>query len=357
MNRNPTILPLFLATALSAQTVTVFPDEYAAVSEGPFNSPNLPLADGTSRALCLYEHVDLAIPSGHQITRLGFRQDGTITTMDTGRTLQLEVRMGYSTATAANLGTNFANAYSNTPVTVFGPTAYVLPNLHDTTAPLPGGQLWITLSTPFTYSPGVGENLVVEYLIYGNSGGGTTFNYRLDRADYYSPTLQGPAGCPRAGGGAPVLAVNGLRPGLSYSTSATAGPGNSFSILLVAPGAQLLAPYSLQPYLAGISPACLGQVPLVNPGQLTGVTSAAGALSWSFPVPNNTALYGDLFVAGQAAFFDFFSPGGLVVSNGTQVKIGVQPRTSILYGAGPPATVTTGAVSRNYCPVAFFEYQ
>jgi hypothetical protein len=357
MNRIPIVLPFLLAAAASAQTVSIFPDEYAAVAEGPFNSPNLPLAAGTSRVLCLYEHLDLDIPTGHQITRLGFRQDGTLTTMDAGRTLQLEVRMGYSTATAANLGTSFAGAYSNTPVTVFGPTTYALPNLHDTTAPLPNGQLWITLATPFTYNPAAGENLVVEYLVYGNSGGGTAFNYRLDRADYYSPTSQGPAGCPRSGGPAPVLTANGVRPGLSYSTGASSAPANSFAILLVAPGSQLLTPYSLQPYVAGIAPACQGQVPVIGAGTLTGVTSTGGAISWTFSVPNNTALYGDMFVAGQAAFFDFFSPGGLVVSNGTQVKIGVLPRSSTLSANGPPATLTTGGVTRNYCPVAFFEYQ
>lgn len=324
--------------------------------EGPFNSPNIPFSAGTSRVLCLYDRTDIAIASGRQITKLGFRQDATLTAMDTGRTLQLEVRMGYSTATPANLTTNFANTYAGAPVTVFGPASYVLPNLHDTAAPLANGQLWVTLSTPFTYNPGPGENLVVEYLVYGNSGGGTTFNYRLDRADYYSPTVQGPAGCPRSGGGVPVLTVQPVRPGLSYSTSLATGPGNSFAALMIAPGFQLSAPFSLQPFIGGINAACTGQVALGSFGTLTSVTSGTGTASWSFLIPNNPALYADMFVASQCAIFDFFAPGGLVVSNGAQVRVGALPRTSVINGAGPPATTLTGTVTRNYCPVAFFEH-
>jgi hypothetical protein len=358
MNRITSVFPfLLLPAVLPAQIVSIFPDEYAAVPEGPLSSPNVPFAAGNSRVLCLYDRTDIAIASGRQITKLGFRQDATLTVMDVGRTLQLEVRMGYSTATPANLTSNFANTYASAPVTVFGPASYVLPNLRDTGAPLPNGQLWVTLSTPFTYNPGPGENLVVEYLVYGNSGGGTSFNYRLDRADFYSPVVQGPAGCPRAGGGVPVLTVQPVRPNQSYSTSLATGPGNSFAVLMLAPGLQLAAPFSLQPFIGGINPACTGQVPIGMFGTLTGVTSATGAETWSFLIPNNAALYADMYVASQCAIFDTFAPGGLVVSNGAQVRIGAQPRTSVVNGAGPPATVTTGTVTRNYCPVAFFEHQ
>jgi hypothetical protein len=344
-----------LAASLTAQTVTIFPDEYAAVPEGPFNSPNLPLARGTSRVQVLYEAIDLAIPSGHQITKIGYRQDGTLTTLDTGQTLQLEIRMGYSTTTAATMGTTFATNYVAAPVTVFGPAAFTLPNLHDTANPLPNGRFFINLTTPFTYTPATG-NLVVEYLVYGTSGGGTTFNYRLDRGDFYSPVTYGAPGCPRSGGGIPNLTATPVRPGQSYSTSCTLGPGSSFAILMIVPGGTLQTPFSLQSMVPGIQPTCLGQVSLAGLLQLTGVTGTTGTISWSFPIPNNPA-YADFNWASQAAFFDFFAPGGVVVSNGAHVLTGALPRTTIIAGNGPPATTLTGTANRNYNPITFFEHQ
>jgi hypothetical protein len=356
MNKQLSLLAFaLLAAGLSAQTLSIYPNEYSAVAEGPFNSPNQPLAAGTGRSQFVYEVGDLAIPSGHTITRLGYRQDGTLTTQDTGRTLQLEVRIGYTSLTAATLGTNFANNYVAPPVTVFGPAAFTLPNLREVANPLPNGRFFLPLTTPFVYTPANG-NLIVEYLVYGNSGGGTSFNYRLDRSDFYSPVTYGPAGCPRAGGGTPNLTANGLRPGQTYSTSLATGPGSSFGFLLIAPGTQLLPPTSLQLLVPGINPACTNQVSLVGPTQLSAVTSAAGAASWSFTLPNNAA-WADYYFTSQAAFFDFFAPGGVVVSNGAQVLTGALPRCSYNFAAGPPATAVTGTVTRNYNPITFFEHQ
>jgi hypothetical protein len=354
MNTPCFLLPVLLGGALAAQTTTIFPDEYVAVPDGPTYSPNLPLAYGTSRVQCVYEAIDLAIPSGNQITQVGWREDAQYTTLDPGRILQLEIRMGYSTMTAATLGTNFANNYSTTPVTVFGPAAYTLPDLRDSSNPLPNGQFFITLAAPFTYNPSLG-NLVVEYLVYGNSGGGTSWNYRIDRGDYYSPVTYGPAGCPGSNG-TPTLAAQPTRPGLSYSTNVAHGPGSSFAILVIVPGGQLLTPYSLQTYLPTLQASCMGQVDLASALTMTGITSTSGAKSWSFTIPNSTS-FEDFDWASQALFFDFFAPGGAVVSNGAHVLTGARPRTSILRASGPPALTTTGSVLRNYNPVPFFVHQ
>lgn len=353
----PILIPSLLALSafLPAQTTTIFPDEYAAVNEGPFNSPNLPLAIGTSRVQVVYESVDLAIPSGHQITHLGYRQDRTLTVMDTGRTLQLEIRMAYTAHTAASLTTNFANNLAVTPVTVFGPTTFVLPNLRETANPLANDRFFIPLATPFVYQPANG-NLVVEYLIYGNSGGGSSFNYRLDRGDYYSPVTYGPVGCPHSGNGTPNLTASGTRPGLSYSTTCSSSPANSFGVLLIVPGQALLAPFSLQGFVPAINPNCRGQVLVANAIQLSGTSNASGSASWSFALPNNQA-YADFLWSSQTVFYDFFAPGSVVVSNGAQVLTGAQPRTSILYATGAPLTPVTGTVSRNYNPITFFVHQ
>lgn len=355
MNKTLILSLLASATALTAQATTIFPDEYVAVNEGPFNSPNLPLALGTSRVQVVYEAIDLAIPSGRQITQIGFRQDRTLTTMDTGRTLQLEIRMAYTAHTAASLTTNFANNLAVAPVTVFGPTTFTLPNLREAANPLTNNRFFIPLTTPFVYQPANG-NLVVEYLIYGNSGGGSSFNYRLDRGDYYSPVTYGAAGCPHSGNGTPNLTANGTRPGLTYSTTCSSSPANSFGVLLVVPGQPLQTPFSLQSFVPAINPNCRGQVLIANAAQLTGTTNGSGNATWSFTIPNNPA-YADFLWSSQAVFYDFFAQGSVVVSNGAQVQTGAAPRTSILSAAGAPLTPLTGTVTRNYNPITFFVHQ
>lgn len=61
--------------------------------------------------------------------------------------------------------------------------------------------------------------------------------------------------------------------------------------------------------------------------------------------------------ASLAIRFDFFAPGGVALSNGAEVPIGVRPRASIVAAQGPPASVTTGRINLNYCPVSCFRYQ
>lgn len=353
--RNHILLLPMLAAGLAAQTTTIFPDEYVAIPEGPNNSPNLPLSNGTGRVQVLYEAVDMAIPAGHQITALNFRQDATLTTVDLGRTTQIEIRMAYSDKTAANMTTTFATNLVTTPVTVYGPTTLALPNLRDVANPLPNGLFTIQLATPFTYNPALG-NLVVEYWCYGNSGGGAAWNWRLDRGDYYSPVTYGPAGCPHSGGPTPTLSNIGFRPGQSFSATLSSAPGSAFAVLVLSAGQPLVAPYSLQPYVAGISPACMGQVNIQSALKMTGLTSTSGSRTFSFTVPNTNA-FNDFIWSDQAVMWDFFAPGGLVVSRGAQVLTGVNPRTSILRASGPPGTPTTGTISRNYNPITLFTHQ
>lgn len=347
---------LLLAAGLAAQGTAVYPADYQNVAEGPFNSPNLPLANGTGRALCVYEQWDLPLQPGATITRLSFRQDATLTAMDTGRSLQLEVRMGYTQNTHATLSTNFDANYAAAPVTVFGPALLALPNLRDANNPLADGKVHIDLTTPFVYQPGAGDNLVVEYRIFGNSGGGTAWNYRLDRADYYSPLATGTPGCRHSGGRTPTLTLSPVRTGSSFTASIASGPGNSLALLLIAPGQQLAAPFALDTIVPGIDPTCQGQLPLLGTAALTAFTSGSGTATVSFTIPNQR-VYNDVFLACQAAFFDLFAPGGVAVSNGEQLQIGIQPQSSVLWGAGPPATVTTGSINQRYCPVAFFTWQ
>jgi hypothetical protein len=154
-----------------------------------------------------------------------------------------------------------------------------------------------------------------------------------------------------------VLAVSPVRTGGQFFASISSAPSNSFGVLVMSVGSPLVAPYSLQPFVPGIAPACQGQVPVAGALTLTGITSTSGSLSCLFNVPNQRIPYNDTIVSCQAALFDLFAPGGLVVSNGSQVQIGILPQSSIVWGSGPPASVTTGFSSPRYCPVAFFGWQ
>lgn len=348
-------LPFVLAAAgLAAQTTSIFPAEYTAVAEGPFNSPNLPLAFGTSRVQIVYDQQDLTVPAGASITHLGFRQDATLTTLDSGRALQLEVRMGYTSNNANSPSTTFDSNFDGAPVTVFGPALFQLPNLRDAANPLPNGQFFLPLTTPFVYAP-AGRNLVVEYRVFGNSGGGTSWNYRLDRADFHSPVLAGPAGCPHSGGPTPTLTATPVRVGATLSLTGASGPANSFALLVVNAGSRLAAPYPLDFVFPGIAAACTGQMAPGNFATLGAGTSTSGGFTFSYAIPNNAAL-NDLWLSHQTVLLDAFAPGGVAVSNGLEVQVGIKPRSSIVAAQGVP-TMATGTLNANYAPVAFFTWQ
>ncbi|HZN37500.1 MAG TPA: hypothetical protein VFD82_01785 [Planctomycetota bacterium] len=348
-------LPLFLiAAGLSAQSTSIFPSEYSAVAEGPNSSPNLPLANGTSRTLIVYDQADVTVPSGRSITQLGFREDASTSTLDTGRALQLEVRMGYTTQSPNSLGTTFDTIYDGTPATVFGPALFQLPNLRDAASPLPNGQFFVTLATPFVYAP-AGRNLVVEYRVFGNSIGGAAFNYRLDRADFYSPIVTGASGCQHSGNSITQLTTSAVRTGQYVYLNGNNGPANSFALVAVSVGTQLVTPYPLSAVFPGIQASCTGQLDLTSLATIGVGTSTSGSFSPYYSVPNNP-VFNDLWLSHQALVLDVFSPGSVVTSNGVAVQVGIAPRSSILYASGLPSTTTTGTVSANYCPVAFFRW-
>ncbi|MFO1078993.1 MAG: hypothetical protein U1E73_14830 [Planctomycetota bacterium] len=334
----------------------MFPPNYVSVAEGPSFSANLPFSSGTSRVLMVYDQWDMQVPVGATITRIAFRQDAATTAMDAGRMLQLEIRMGYTTRSSANLDYNFAANISSPLVTVFGPALLQLPNLRDPAAPLPNGLVPINLTTPFHYQPGA-DNLLVEFRISGNSAGGAAFNYRLDRAEYYSPVVNGQAGCQHSGSQVPALALSPVRCGAPLYVNLTQGPANSFAAVLVAVGSRLVPPFALDGFVPGIASQCQGQILLPGAGVLTALTAYNGTANLSLSIPNARIPYNDMFLAMQAAFFDPFSPGGVVVSNGAQVQVGIQPPCSVLYASGPPTAVTSGSLSTYFCPVTFFDYQ
>lgn len=343
-----------LAGGAFAQNVAIYPDEYINVPDGPLNSNNLPLARGVSRVMCLYEDVDLAVPYGDSITKLGFREDSPSTTLAPGRLLQLEVRMGWTTNDHVTMSSTFDSNYDGAFTTVFGPAVYDLPDLQNPAAPLPNGQFFINLTTPFVYQPN-GRNLIVEYRIFGTSMGGSSFNYRLDRADFYSPRTYGPVGCQHSGGQTANMILQPTRPGLNFQATANTAPGNSPAFMAINIGNPIVAPYDLSG-IFGVDPACTGQMNGSGMAIVGGTTGSTGSINWIFSIPNDNT-FGDLTISTQGIFLDFFAPGGLVTSNGAQLVTGIRSRSAVVAASGAPTTANTGTKSNFYCPVAFFEHQ
>lgn len=340
------ILSLAIAGGLSAQTYT-FPSDHASIANGSSNTTFFPYARGVSRLQAVYEAWDLLIPANTAISRIGFRQDGNVAS--TGHAVQVEVLMGFTTNTAANLSTTFANNYTGAMTTVFGPALFTLPNF----TAAGGGTVWLDLTTPFTYSPPPGQNLLVEWRVTANNNGNASFTYYLDRATFDSPVVSGPVGCPHSGNNTAVLTSQPAKVGGNWNLGLTRAPASSLAILLQNPGRQLTPAYPLTPFIPGISGACTGQVSLAGLYVNTASTNSSGSKTWSIAIPNNPAL-NDVFVTSQCAILDLFAPGGIVVSNGDQMQVGIDPAQSIVYSQGS-ATATTGTVSRNYGVVTLFQ--
>lgn len=343
-------LPLLLVAA-GASAQAVFPSDHAAVSNGSGSQSWFPYSYGVSRMMALYESWDLGVPASHQITRIGFRADGT--TIAYGKSLQLEVRMGTTDRTHSNMLSNFDNNYLASPTTVFGPALFTMPDLNNVLNPNPNGPIiWLTLATPFTFDPS--HNLLVEWRVYANNNGGAAFNYTLDSATFLSPIISGPLGCQHSGNQIPDLSSRPTKVGGSWIVDLYQGPANQPVIFFINVGLPLTPPFSLAPLFGGIPAACTGQVSPISLFSLPGTTGSSGYTNFIVPIPNDRT-FNDVTLSTQAFCFDFFSPGGLVVSNGDQMQIGIDPAMSVLWHQGN-ATNATGSVYQNYGVVTLFDH-
>ncbi|MDO8349088.1 MAG: hypothetical protein Q7T30_02550, partial [Planctomycetota bacterium] len=64
----------------------------------------------------------------------------------------------------------------------------------------------------------------------------------------------------------------------------------------------------------------------------------------------------DVTLSSQVASLDYFAPGGVVVSNGDQMQIGIDPAMSVIYSQGN-ATAASGSVWQHYGVVTHFAWQ
>src|SRR5690606_26452687 len=119
-------------------------------------------------------------------------------------------------------------------------------------------------------------------------------------------------------------------------------------------GVPLQAPFPLSPLFPGVPAACAGQLTPLSLFSVLDTTGSSGFRTFSVPIPNDR-LFNDLVLSSQAFCFDFFSPGGVVVSNGDQVQVGINPAMTALYNQGS-ATAATGSIWQNFGAVTLFEH-
>ncbi|MBK8100669.1 MAG: hypothetical protein IPK26_26575 [Planctomycetes bacterium] len=345
------LLGLFAATAcVLAQTVT-FPSDHTAIPDGSTSQNWFPYSYGISRMQAVYERWDLGIPAGRMITRIGFRADPNVVSF--GRSLQLEVRMGRTNRDADTLDPTYAANWAATPTTVFGPALFTLPDLNNPMNPNPGGpNAWLNLTTPIAM-PASG-NLLVEWRILANNNGGASFPYELDVATFVSPIVQGVPGCPHSGNQVPTLQSQPVHVGGAWYDQLYGAPASQFALLVVNVNSPLTTPFPLSAFVPGISPSCQGQVAPGNLFTLGAFTDGGGGAWFTTAIPNDR-LFNDTILATQAVCFDFFAPGGIVVSNAEQVQIGIDPASSVLWSQGD-ANATTGSVYYHWGPVTLFAH-
>lgn len=342
-------VPILLATALSAQGTAIFPSDHGTLPIGANLAGQFPYSSGISRIQCVYDGWDLGVPIGHQITQIGVRQHGGATS--TGCTLQLEVRIAETTYTSDTLTTSYDTNFTTPPTTVFGPAPFTLPNLDPSTF---GQQIWLPLTTPYTYH---GGNLLVEWRITANSLGGGMFFYYLDAASFSSPVGQGQPGCPDSQNHVSQLISTPTVIGSNWTLDLWYAPANALGFLILQCNAPLLPPYPLGALAPGISPLCTGQVSLPQSfGAIPYVTTPGGNLRWNFWVPFDRAAWGGMQWSQQAVTVDFNAPGNVVVSNGDSIRFGTPPANTILYLSGS-ATPSTGLLWRNIGLITLFQWQ
>ena len=348
MNTHPVTLSLLLALPLGAQTDAFLPSDHAS-AEGSTFDRRLPFSSGaTQHTQIIYEGLDLQIPTGHSITHLGFRQDASIPSL--GTTLELQIAIAATSVTAASATNNFANNQTSAPVEVFTRKILTLPDLGNPLNPNPNGNLvLIPLDVPFAYT--AGQNLAIDYRVYSN-GRGAAFDYQIDKGSYLASNVAIGQGCTGSNNQVPQLtgpAANGAVPG-TWTVNFSRGRPNAIAVLALS-----LRQTPANPILQLLgAPGCDVFVDLhISP--FTSVTSASGAFSRSFQIPDNPLLDDQDLYAQTIVLDTTANAAGLVVSNAYHTQFGMTPRMTTI--ASTNLNATTGSVVRNNGIVSLFRHQ
>lgn len=336
----------FAAGFLPAQTRIVFPRDHKTVEGYSYDARNH-FSAGVSRIQLLYEQDGLQLPQGAKITQFGFRQDGARAL--SGKSIQVEVRMGASSKTVETMGTTFARNYTGSPVTVIGKKILNLP-----TFGAPAGKPapnWVMVKLDRPYDHDASKNLIVDILVHANNNASKGFDYPLDYARYLDDTESFGQSCKTSSGATPKLTTGPAWIGGSWTWSISNAPASTANVAIVG-SRQLANPISLKPVGAEGCYLFIDVLAVV----VTGATNANGYQSIRAPMPNDHKLYGvDLYM--QTLQPDVFANRlGIVFSNGVRVKIGRLPQSSLCYRTGSTSS-QTGLIRRHNGLVTCFEHR
>jgi hypothetical protein len=152
---------------------------------------------------CRYQQAFLGseLPTAFTMAGLSLRQPHTGPVAH-GFTIDVEIRVGYTTRWSPTLSTTFASNWDVAPPVAVLPRALV--DLPDQPAPPPSPlDVLTTIRWPHTFDwvPQPGRNLLVEITVFGNSVGGGIYGYPIDNLAG-TPSLWGtPANATVANGG------------------------------------------------------------------------------------------------------------------------------------------------------------
>jgi hypothetical protein len=283
------------------------------------------------------------LPTAFTMAGLSLRQTHTGAVAH-GFTIDVEIKVGYTTRWLSTLDTVFANNWDVSPPVVVLPRSLVVLPDELATYPQTYTQMLTTIpwTSTFDWVPQTGRNLLVEITVFGNSAGGGIYGYPLDNLSGTVSQWGTPATATSANGG-PVRGF-GVTMGFVEQTH-TAVPslystdtpqiGNQFRVR-VAQGVPSSLVFlelgitasswngnALPMSLAGYgAPGCTLLMGPFDSQAL--VTNAAGATNLQYNIPNNIYALG-INIYNQALLLDpTVNSLGLVTTNGGHGVLGNQ---------------------------------
>ena len=313
-----------LSTAGYAQKVSIFPKDHTS-QEGIESSNVGPLSRGVNRSLFLYDSSKIDMPTGSDITKVGFRQDGE-SALAAGFRLQIEIFMGVSSLTPSAAKTRLKDNYDGDRTTVLTKRVVDLPAFAKPVAPPSTNLVLLALDKPFKHD--AKKNLVLEYVVFANTNQNRTFVYPMDFARYLRPLDSFGAGCKGSNDKAAVLTSKTASSGVTWRLDITSGlPATAALVAIGDSKDKLFGTVPLPLALDGLGAVgCNLYVDMAF--LLVTATDTRGNASILLPMPDLVGLYGTTFYA-QAILADVFANSlGLTTTNAASVYVHEPPQVA-----------------------------
>jgi len=282
------------------------------------------------------------------ITSINIRKDGVSATAIAARSMDVEISLGHTSASAATISTIFANNLGPAPSTVLPYTNVNLPALSNVSLPNPIGWQF-PFATPFTYTAPQG-NLCWELRFRNNT---STATAPFDAATATSAAVNTPIG-------SGCVATGQTLPAVIDTRSLTISNGNYRNRLnraaANAPAALFIGFQQQQISLPGMC-SSLEFFPLAD---VPGSTDASGM--WDLTISFGSLVgLPSVDIYGQYVFLDAGLPYSLGVSNASWATLPLPTvmhvsRAYLAPSSGGPGneTATSGSIGASYGLVTAF---